>query len=921
MKNQYLTLALLLISLFGNAQIVNIPDANFKAALLNHQPAIDSNSNGEIDVSEALSTTTLNITGYQITNTIGIESFTNLQNLTFDYVSAISSINLNELINIKNLVVTNCSSLTSIDLNGLVNLETFNCFRCSLVTLDLSNKPNLLTVDCELNLANIPGDLIGITAINFSGSNSITHINCSSNSLTSLNISNLTNLTYLNCYRNPITNLNITNSANLTFLDCSFNSLTTIDLNNNDQLTELYCKNNQINSLSVSNLVNLTKLDCSTNQITALDVSTLLATTEINCQSNQITSLNLSPLIQLPILRISNNPLNSIDVSALVNLQELSCYNCNLTSIDVTNLTNLRGLSCGKNLITTIDVSHQPLLNFLECSETAVSQIDLSHVSSPVIPNGNSITLQAGYNPNLTYINLKNGQNYTQSFQYITAGNSPNLTYICADEQNIIPIKNSLIMNSGGPAGEININNIQFNSYCTFVPGGVHNTITGTLTIDTNNNGCDNSDYKTQNIKVKINDGTLTGATFTNNNGDYSFYTQTGNFTLTPEFENPYFTITPLIATLNFSTLNNSTQTQDFCIIANGIHNDLEVIIIPTNSPMPGFFATYSLIYKNKGNQILSGTVDFTFNDAVLDFVFSNPTISSQTLNTLSWNYTDVRPFESRTINFYFHINAPTDTPAVNIGDILNSSASISPVIGDETNNDNVFNLSQTVVGSFDPNDKTCLEGNTILPEKVGDYLHYLIRFQNSGTAPAENIVVKDMIDTTKFDVASLQLTSTSHPQVTRITGNKVEFIFENIQLPAEQVNEPESHGFVAFKIRTKNNLVLGNTVSNTASIYFDYNFPIITNTTSTTVTALGINDVENTSVSILPNPTSSIVTINSNGIINSIQLYDVQGRLIETKLENSQQVSFDLSDKNSGIYFLKVFTENGVKVEKIIKE
>jgi hypothetical protein len=213
------------------------------------------------------------------------------------------------------------------------------------------------------------------------------------------------------------------------------------------------------------------------------------------------------------------------------------------------------------------------------------------------------------------------------------------------------------------------------------------------------------------------------------------------------------------------------------------------------------------------------------------------------------------------------------------------------------------------------------LEGNTILPEKIGDYLHYLIRFQNSGTAPAENIVVKDIIDDTKFDVASLQLTASSHPQVTRITGNKVEFIFENINLPAEQDNEPASHGFIAFKIKTKNTLVLGNTVSNTANIYFDYNFPITTNTTSTTVTALNTNEFENTSVAISPNPTKNYVSISSKDVITSIQLFDVQGRLIETQLKDNETVTFDLSDKNSGIYFLKVSTENGVKVEKVIKD
>jgi uncharacterized repeat protein (TIGR01451 family) len=202
------------------------------------------------------------------------------------------------------------------------------------------------------------------------------------------------------------------------------------------------------------------------------------------------------------------------------------------------------------------------------------------------------------------------------------------------------------------------------------------------------------------------------------------------------------------------------------------------------------------------------------FEDNVLDFVSAVPMTSSQSLNNLNWDYSNLAPFESRTIDFTLNANGPTETPPLNIGDLLDFTATINSIVGDETPLDNVFALHQTVGGSFDPNDKTCLEGNTIAPEKVGDYLHYLIRFQNSGTAPAVNIVVKDMIDTSKFEVASLQLISSSHPQVTRIENNKVEFIFENINLPAEEDDEPGSHGFVAFKIKTKSNLVVGNTVS-----------------------------------------------------------------------------------------------------------
>ncbi|MBL7885513.1 MAG: T9SS type A sorting domain-containing protein, partial [Flavobacterium sp.] len=103
--------------------------------------------------------------------------------------------------------------------------------------------------------------------------------------------------------------------------------------------------------------------------------------------------------------------------------------------------------------------------------------------------------------------------------------------------------------------------------------------------------------------------------------------------------------------------------------------------------------------------------------------------------------------------------------------------------------------------------------------------------------------------------------------------------------------------------------------------IYFDYNFPIVTNTATTTVAALGNNEFENTSVSFSPNPVKSNLTITSNDTITSVQVFDVQGRLIATQLNNNSSATLDMSMQNSGVYFVKVITENAVKVEKIMKE
>lgn len=154
----------------------------------------------------------------------------------------------------------------------------------------------------------------------------------------------------------------------------------------------------------------------------------------------------------------------------------------------------------------------------------------------------------------------------------------------------------------------------------------------------------------------------------------------------------------------------------------------------------------------------------------------------------------------------------------------------------------------------------------------------------------------------------------------TVININKVEFIFEGINLNARSGTPPVGgHGDVLFKIKTKPTLTNGESVLNKANIYFDYNFPIITNDAITTFSTLSSQVFKiDESVSVSPNPANAIINIKANSEIKNIELYDVQGIILETVLD---VISLNISDKTNGIYFLKITTENGAKVEKIIKE
>lgn len=624
--------------------------------------------------------------------------------------------------------------------------------------------------------------------------------------------------------------------------------------------------NIQISEAAVVGILNLGSSNIS--DLTGIDSFTSLVW--LWCDSNNLTSLNVSSLQSLKRVYCHDNNLTSLNVAGLTNLEYLYCSNNNLTTLDLSGLPKMFELMCDQNHLTTVDTSSMHILQYLDVKD----------------------------NPELVYLNIKNGSNEV----YVQTSFLGSLDSICVDDFQIASIQNCC----GGSYLEIN-------SYCSFVPGGDYNTISGRITFDSNNNGCDLSDSSSPSVKVN----STNGYTFTDTNGNYSIFTQTGDYVLTPLVENPsLFTFSPPSATITFSNNQNNVTTQNFCLSANGIHPDVEIVIIPLMPARPGFDAVYKLLFVNKGNQTLSGTINFSFDDSVLDFVSASQLPNVQNSGNLSWNYSGLLPFETRDVVVTINVNSPIESPAVNIGDFLNFTITISSVSGDEYPADNEFTYHPVVVGSLDPNDKACLEGDIVSTSKIGDYLHYNINFENTGTAPAENIVVKDIIDSTLFDITSLQIMDSSHPMITRITGNKVEFIFENIDLAAS------AHGNVAFKLKTKTTLVTGNTVTNKADIYFDFNAPVTTNTAATTFQTLGLSENEaDHTVKVYPNPTKNSIIVDSSFIIKSIQLLDVNGRVLATKRENESHVVLDVTKYAVGVYFLKITSEKGISNQKLVKQ
>lgn len=855
---------LLLISGIAEAQIVNIPDANFKAALLSANAtngiaqgssgpmAVDANGDGEIQVSEALLVTSLQFQDKSIADFSGIENFSNLSYFG-SYRNRVNDFHLNGLQLLRTINISgNTSSNAVFTFLNLPRLESFTFTYSTTTSLTLINLTSLERVSCEYN-----------------------------DDLSMINLEGLTSLEEVNSYACILANLSITDSPMLKKLDLRNNNLTSISTPNFPNLKVLNVTNNQITSST--GIVNINNIE------------------EIGIGGNPIFNLVLpTSLPRLKYLNCGQNGLSTINLTGYPVLRSLIAYSNNLTDIDFSNNPLINDLQIPNNQMSNLNVNTLSLLRSVDCSNNNFSELDFSH--NPLLGS-----LTYSNNSNLTYINLKSGLINEIRYSTDIYRGLPNLKHICIDEGDTF----SYPLLTAVPT-------VPISSYCSFTPGGNYNTITGKTIFDSNNNGCDAQDAPRPFMKMKINDGTSNGFVFTNANADYTFYTGAGNFTINPELENAtFFNSNPANAVVNFPEANNSVSTNNFCLSANGIRRDLEIIIAPLVPARPGFDAVYRILYKNKGNQTVQGHVNFRYNSNVLDLVSASvpPQADMTGPGFMYWLIPNIRPFENGYVDVVFNVNAPTETPAVNIGDVLAFRVFVD-VTTDENWTDNEFILNQTVVGSYDPNDITCLQGDSVPASEIGNYLHYMIRFENTGNYHAENVVVKEVIDLAKYDIESLQVLGTSHAVDARIRGNIAEFIFQSINL------DSGGHGNVLLKLKSKSTLVTGDQVSKKASIYFDYNFPIVTNDANTVFQSLSIGEHHlDNSIKMYPNPANEFVSVKASGFIKSVEFYDVQGRILQTNLVNERETKLDLSKYASGIYYLKIKTDKGYKIEKLVKK
>jgi len=371
--------------------------------------------------------------------------------------------------------------------------------------------------------------------------------------------------------------------------------------------------------------------------------------------------------------------------------------------------------------------------------------------------------------------------------------------------------------------------------------------------------------------------------------GQYQLLADTGTYQL-HLINSPYYQLVcpgtqPLTVTVTPADIDSILPNNNFPIDTISA-NDLVVDITNTSSPIPGFSFPVVLTYKNRGTLPLTGTLQFQWDSVA--FNSSIPPADSIVGNTAYFSYSNLLPRQLGIITIELHC---PDT--LSLGSLLNFSAIGYPIVDDSLPADNYDSLFVTVIGSFDPNDKQ------VTPEGTGPQgyiapsqeLTYTIRFQNTGTATAFFVKVVDPLNI-DLDISTFHIISSSHACMYTLTDpGIITWYFNIINLPDSGSNEPASHGFVKYSIKPKTGLAHGTPITNTASIYFDFNAPVVTNTVLNTIdNSVGLppDKVALAVIKLFPNPAFEKITVQSNAVCRHLQVLNMYGQNVLEKKVNT---------------------------------
>jgi len=358
----------------------------------------------------------------------------------------------------------------------------------------------------------------------------------------------------------------------------------------------------------------------------------------------------------------------------------------------------------------------------------------------------------------------------------------------------------------------------------------------------------------------------------------------------------------------------------DFRYTAGAPAQDLQVFLTPVSPFRPGFPVRYDVLCRNVGTTTVDASLSLVLDEG-LNFDSTSIATTNISGNMLTWSLGTMLPLQNIQLSVYC-----TQSVADTLGSPVVSTAEITPITGDLVPEDNTVTTDSQVIGSYDPND-ILVDPAAILVQQLDDaILDYTIRFQNTGTDTAFTVAVENILPP-NVGLSSFEVIGTSHPvELTYYDfSRKMRFQFNNILLPDSNTNEVLSHGYVRYRLKPLTTLSVGDSVLNTAGIFFDFNAPVITNTAVTTITTdTGAPTLTSDArITLYPNPTIGTVVLRTSGELNGgeVLVRDALGRVVQRGRIGSTEQVLDLSALSGGHYHVIVHHNGAVHRRTLIKQ